>query len=82
MNSEIEIDKNGNKKVVDRARFANHDEEVREPNTDKSISTKPSTASENIGKKMVENRDKNFDIAKNRYSNSDPENQKNLEEEN
>jgi hypothetical protein len=82
MKSEIEIDKNGIKKVVERARNTDHDDQNHEPTTNKNLSTKPSTASETIGKKMVENRDKNFDITKNRYPNSSPENQKNPKEEN
>lgn len=82
MNYEMETDKNGVTKLVQRARNTNHDLENHEPETNKNLSTKPSTASENIGKIMLENRDKNFDITKTRYPNSSPENQKNLKEEN
>ncbi|WP_395044619.1 hypothetical protein [Flavobacterium sp.] len=77
MKSEIEVDKNGVRKVVERARNTNHDKENHEVSTDKNLSTKPSTASEAIGKKMVENKDKNFDITPNRYPNSSPENKEN-----
>ena len=82
MHSEIEINTAGVKKVVERARNTNHDEKNKEPITNKNISTKPSTASETIGKLMIENRDKNFDITEFRYPNSSPENQKNPKEEN
>ena len=74
MKSELETDKNGITKIVQRARYTDHDEQNHEPDTDKNLSTKPSTATEKVGKIMLENRDKNFDITKNRYSN--PENQK------
>ena len=82
MKSEMETDKNGVTKIVQRARNTNHDEQNHEPETDKSLSTKPSIASENIGKIMLENRDKNFDITKNRYPNSSPENQDDPKERN
>jgi hypothetical protein len=74
LNPEIEIDQFGNKKVVERARFTDHDDATREPSTDKNISSKPSTASEKEGKKMTENRDKNSDIASNRKTESDSKN--------
>jgi hypothetical protein len=82
MKSEMETDKNGVTKIVQRARNTDHDEQNYEPETDKNLSTKPSTASENIGKVMLENRDKNFDITRNRYPNSSPENQENPKEKN
>lgn len=63
---EIEAVKSGDKKVVERARNANHDHEVSETVIDKNVSSKPSTASEELGKKMVENQDKNSDITPNR----------------
>lgn len=76
MKPEMETDKNGVTKIVQRARNTDHDEQIQEPETNKNVSTKPSTAPEEVGKVMVENRDKNFDITKNRYPNSSPENQK------
>lgn len=71
---EVEADQSGDKKVVERARNANHDDEVSKTVTDKDISSKPSTASEEAGKKMVENQDKNSDITPNRKTESNPEN--------
>ena len=82
MKSEMETDKNGITKIVQRARNTDHDEQIHEPETNKILSTKPSTAKEEVGKVMLENRDKNFDITKKRYPNSSPENQKSPKEEN
>jgi len=76
LKSEIEVDKNGMKKVVERARITNHKEPEVLTYVDKRLSTKPSTAPEEIGKKMVENQDKNSDITAFRYPNSSPENHK------
>lgn len=82
MKSEMETDKNGVTKIVERARNTDHEEQIHEPETDKNLSTKPSTASEAVGKVMLENRDKNFDITKKRYPNSSPENQDDPKEKN
>lgn len=82
MKSEMETDKNGITKIVQRARYTDHDEQNHEPDTDKNLSTKPSTATEKVGKIMLENRDKNFDITKNRYPNSSSEDQENQKEKN
>lgn len=82
MKSEMETDKNGITKIVQRARNTDHDEQNYEPETNKILSTKPSTAKEEVGKVMLENRDKNFDITKKRYPNSSPENQDDPKEKN
>lgn len=74
---EIEIDKTGNPKVVQRSRSVDNDLNISESGTSKKISAVPSKASEELGKKMVENKDKNSDIATNRYPNSSPENHEN-----
>lgn len=76
MKSEMVTDKKGLTKIVKRARNTDHDEQNFEPETNKILSTKPSTAKEEVGKVMLENRDKNFDITKKRYASSSPENQK------
>lgn len=82
MKAEMETDKNGVTKIVQRARNTDHDEQNHEPETNKILSTKPSTAKEEVGKVMLENRDKNFDITKKRYANSSPENQDDPKEKN
>ena len=74
---EIEIDNEGKSKIVQRARNIEDIVDSTETYTNKNIATKPSTASEEIGKKMVENKDKNSDITPNRYPNSSPDNQEN-----
>lgn len=74
---EIEMDANGQKSVVLRARHMEQDIPTSESHPLKSISSKPSTAPEEAGKKMVENKDKNSDITSQRYPNSHPENHKN-----
>ena len=74
MHKEMEVDQDGVKKVVERARFTNHVDENEKAVVNKKLSTTASAASENIGRKMVENRDKNSDITKKRYPNSSPEN--------
>ena len=63
---EIEIDNEGNSKIVQRARNIEDEVESRLTYTNKKIASKPSTASEELGKKMVENEDKNSDITPNR----------------
>lgn len=70
---ELEADTTGDKKVVDRARNANHDDAILKAPTNKNVSSKPSTASEELGKKMVENQDKNSDITPNRKEEPNPE---------
>lgn len=68
LQSELEIDEKGNEKIVDRARNNNPNDEIYKSKTNKKISAKPSSASEALGKKMVENQDKNSDITPNRLS--------------
>ncbi len=68
LRSELEIDEKGNKKSVDRARNNNPNDEIYKSKTNKKISAKPSIASDAAGKKMVENQDKNSDIAPDRLS--------------
>lgn len=74
--SEVEIDIHGNSKTVQRTRNVDGDSSLTEFQTNQITST-PSDAPEELGKKMVENKDKNSDIATNRYPNSSPENHKN-----
>ena len=76
MNSEMEVDKNGVKKIVERVRNIDHINNVVQATADKRLSTKPSLALEEIGKKMVENQDLNSDITAHRYPNSSSENSK------
>ena len=76
MKTEMEVDKDGVKKLVQRARNTNHIDENEKAIIDKKLSTTASSASEKIGKIMVENQDKNSDITKRRYPNSSPENHK------
>lgn len=71
---EIETDTKGDKTVVQRARHMSHEMDGTE--NDSALLSKPSTAPEGPGKKMVENKDKNSDIAANRYPNSHPDNHK------
>ncbi|MES2574922.1 MAG: hypothetical protein V4572_08260 [Bacteroidota bacterium] len=68
LSPEVEIDSNGNQKIVQRAR--NNDLTKEDAN---SI-----LANENLSEaqtqKMVENKDRNSDITPNRYPNSHPDN--------
>lgn len=68
LQSELEIDEKGNEKMVDRARNNNPNDEIYSSKINKKVSAKPSSASEALGKKMVENQDKNSDITSNRLS--------------
>lgn len=71
LNEEIEIDANGNEKIVQRARNADGtlanvlDENE---NSNRGVSTEADV------KKTTENRDRNSDITPNRYPNSHPDN--------
>ena len=76
LKSEIEVNEFGEKKVVERARNTNKNNDLIAADLNKNLSTKPSLASEELGKKLVENQDLNSDIAQHRYSNSNPENHK------
>lgn len=66
LEQELEIDQNGNEKVVLRGR---HKEEP-QANNDTGID-------DNQSRKAVENKDRNSDIATNRYPNSHPDNHEN-----
>jgi hypothetical protein len=77
MQSEIEVDQVGDKKVVNRARNVEQNSSIPEIQSSKELGSKASTAPEAIGKKMVENRDKNSDITSTRYPNSHPDNHEN-----
>ena len=68
LQSELEIDEKGNEKSVDRARNKNPNDEISKSKTNKKVSAKPSSASEALGRKMVENQDKNSDITADRLS--------------
>jgi len=71
LNEEIEIDAQGNKKIVQRSRNAggtNIDASAENENANRGVSTEADV------KKTVENRDKNSDITPNRYPNSHPDN--------
>lgn len=68
LHSELEIDEKGTEKTVDRARNNNPNDEIVKSQTNKKVSSKPSLASEALGKKMVENQDRNSDITGNRLT--------------
>ncbi len=77
MQSEIEANQTGDKKVVNRARHIEHNTSISGFPASKELGSNPSTAPEAIGKKMVENSDKNSDITSTRYPNSHPDNHEN-----
>jgi len=77
MQSEIEADQEGIKKVVKRARHMEQNSSISELPSSKELGSKASTAPEAVGKKMVENSDKNSDITSTRYPNSHPDNHEN-----
>ena len=73
LDTEIEKDRDGNAQKVERARNVNKNIEDskasdNDPGNSKSI---------HQNEKTVENKDRNSDVASNRYPNSDPENHKN-----
>lgn len=73
MKTEIEIVSDGTEKVVERARNLEH-------NPDNNNTTEPlniDNASEKQVQKMLRNKDRNSDIATNRYPNTSPENKEN-----
>lgn len=78
LKEEIEIDANGNQKIVQRARNVDGsiaplpDEEERTWNENESVSRGVSTEEEAM--KTVENKDLNSDITAHRYPNSHPDN--------
>ncbi|WP_228012127.1 hypothetical protein [Flavobacterium hungaricum] len=74
---EIVTDADGDKKIVERARNENEDIPTKipkaaadNPNSNRGVST------DEEAQKTVENKDKNSDIAANRYPNSHPDNHK------
>ncbi len=72
LKTETEKDKDGNTDVVKRARSV--DENLEDADTaNNSIA---STNNENQNARTVENKDRNSDIASNRYPNSHPDNHK------
>ncbi len=77
MQPEIEVDQIGVKNVVQRTRHMEQNIATSESHASKELGSKPSTAPEAPGKKMVENRDKNSDITSSRYPNSHPDNHEN-----
>ncbi|MBL0013062.1 MAG: hypothetical protein IPP30_04675 [Flavobacterium sp.] len=77
MHPEIEADQLGVKKVVNRARQMDQNIADFEFHAANELGSKPSTAPEALGKKMVENSDKNSDITSTRYPNSHPDNHEN-----
>ena len=77
MQSEIEANQTGDKKLVNRARHVEQNTSISEFQSSIALGSNPSTAPEAIGKKMVENSDKNSDITSNRYPNSHPDNHEN-----
>lgn len=71
---ETETDTQGQKTTVQRARHMEHQSAVQSGKPESALQSKPSTAPEAAGKKMVENKDKNSDITPSRYPNSHPDN--------
>ena len=77
LKQETEIDKDGNIKIVERARNVEetHEETHTKWNEDESLSR--GVANEDLIKKTIENKDRNSDITMNRYPNSSPDNHEN-----
>lgn len=78
LNKEVDIDADGNKTIVERARNGNENTEnlsgeidLDNPNANRGVTT------DKEAMKTVENKDRNSDITPNRYPNSHPDNQKN-----
>lgn len=71
LKQELETNTDGNKEVVDRARKTGGTMEPSDRNMDMDES---SAKNDEITQKMVENKDRNFDIASNRYPNAHPDN--------
>lgn len=68
LKSEVETNEKGEQKIVERTRNNTLNDEIAKSQTNKKISAKPSSASEALGKKMVENQDKNSDITAHRFT--------------
>ena len=74
LKSEVETNEKGEQKIVERARNNSLNDEIAKSQTNAKVSAKPSSASEALGQKMVENQVKNSDITANRVT--IPENDK------
>ena len=72
LKSEMEKDKDGNTDSVKRAR--NVDENLEDSDTTDNSTARTNNDAQN--QKTVENKDRNSDVAANRYPNSHPENHK------
>ena len=68
LKTETVTDKNGVEKTVDRTVIHDQNTDLVEVETNKKITSKPSEAAVDAGKRMVENRDRNSDIAADRDS--------------
>ncbi len=73
LKKEVVADKDGDKKVVDRARNENEDISVKDDGKAKGANANRGVSSDEEAKKTVENKDRNSDITPNRYPNSNPE---------
>ncbi|MCA1918756.1 MAG: hypothetical protein LDL38_05110 [Flavobacterium piscis] len=73
LKKEVVADKDGDKKVVDRARNENEDINVKDDGKAKGANANRGVSSDEEAKKTVENKDRNSDITPNRYPNSNPE---------
>ena len=73
LNPELEKDRDGNSEIVERARDVNKNIEDSKASGNDPGNTKSIQQNE----KTVENKDRNSDIASDRYPNSHPENHKN-----
>lgn len=77
LKTELETDKDGNQKTVDRARNVENpknSEEEDDRNWNENESMSRSLKTEDLERKAVENKDRNSDITPNRYPNSNPDN--------
>lgn len=77
LNKELITDKEGDKKIVERARNENEDIKTKISETDShNANANRGVTSEEEAEKTVENKDRNSDITPNRYPNSHPDNHK------
>lgn len=77
LNAEVEIDTDGNPKIVQRARHVDGIPEQEDSNNNQNPSSSIELISEKQAEKMVENKDHNSDITAKRYPNSHPDNHEN-----
>lgn len=71
LKKEVVTDKDGNKKVVDRARNENEDiQKVKDDVNPDNPNANRGVSSDEEAKKTVENKDRNSDVEPNRYPNS------------